>query len=262
MMQRIAVGLRYDGTGYHGWQVQEGLSTVQGTVERALSAVADHPVSVTCAGRTDAGVHATAQTIHFDTRAHRSDYSWVFGANSNLPNNISVLWAKPVSDDFHARYSARARRYRYVLYNHEIRPGILRHSVGWYYRPLDEKLMLEGAKHLLGEHDFNSFRGSDCQAKSPIRTIHQIEIFRIRRMVVVEVQANAFLLHMVRNIVGVLMAIGCGERPPLWAKEVLEARDRTKGGMTISPNGLYLVEVNYPPEFALPRMPLGPFFLP
>lgn len=261
-MPRIALGLRYDGTGYHGWQIQNDLNTIQGTVEKALSTVANHPVSVTCAGRTDAGVHATAQTIHFDTKAHRSDYSWVFGVNSNLPHSISILWAKPVREDFHARYSAMARRYRYILYNHEIRPGILRKAVGWYYRPLDEQQMIVAGKHFLGEHDFSSFRGSDCQAKSPVRTIHQIEIFRIRRMVVIEVQANGFLLHMVRNIVGVLMAIGTGEHPPEWAKQVLEACDRKQGGMTISPNGLYLVEVNYPPEFQLPRMPLGPFFLP
>lgn len=261
-MQRIALGLRYDGTDYHGWQIQESLSTVQGAVEKALSAVANHPVHVTCAGRTDAGVHATAQTIHFDTGAHRSDHSWVFGANSNLAHSISVLWAKPVSADFHARYSATARRYRYILYNHEIRPGIVRKAVGWYYRPLDERLMVAGAKHLLGEHDFSSFRGSDCQAKTAVRTLHQIEIFRVRRMVVIEVQANAFLLHMVRNIVGVLLAIGAGQRSPEWARQVLEARDRTQGGMTISPTGLYLVEVNYPAEFQLPRTPLGPFFLP
>lgn len=261
-MERIALGLRYDGTAYHGWQVQEGLNTVQSTVESALSSVANHPVSVTCAGRTDAGVHATAQTIHFDTGAYRSDYSWAFGANSHLPNDISVLWAKPVLDDFHARYSATARRYRYILYNHEIRPGILRHAVGWHYRPLNEKLMLRAAEQLLGEHDFSSFRGSGCQSKTPVRTIHQIEIFRLRRMVVIEIQANAFLLHMVRNIVGVLIAVGSGYRPPEWVNEVLDARDRTQAGVTISPHGLYLVEVSYPPEFALPRMPLGPFFLP
>lgn len=261
-MHRIALGIRYDGSAYHGWQIQEGLTTVQGSVERALSAVADHPIVVTCAGRTDAGVHATAQVIHFDTEAYRSDYSWVFGANSNLPHDISVLWAKPVSDEFHARYFATARRYRYVLYNHEIRPGILRESVGWYYKPLDEKRMKAAAEHLLGEFDFSSFRGAGCQSKSPVRRIHQIEIFRIRRMLVIEIQANAFLLHMVRNIVGVLIAIGSADRKPEWAKEVLEACDRSKGGVTISPNGLYLVEVSYPPEFKLPRTPMGPFFLP
>ena len=261
-MQRIALGIRYDGNPYHGWQIQEELNTVQSAVERALSAVANHPISVVCAGRTDAGVHATAQVVHFDTDAQRSDYSWVFGANSNLPHNISVLWAKTVSQDFHARYSATARRYRYILYNHEIRPGILKEAVGWYYRPLDERRMREAANYLIGESDFSSFRGADCQAHSPIRTIYQIEIFRIGRMVVIEIQANAFLLHMVRNIVGVLVTIGSGSREPSWAKTVLEARDRRQGGVTISPHGLYLVEVSYSPEFKLPRVPLGPFFLP
>ncbi len=261
-MPRIALALRYDGANYHGWQVQDDVKTVQSMVERALSAVADRPVSVVCAGRTDAGVHATGQVIHFDTTAQRSDHAWVFGANSNLPPDISVLWAKTVTEDFHARYSATARRYRYVLFNHEIRPGILRKAVGWYYRPLDEKRMQEGAQYLLGEHDFTSFRGTGCQAKNPMRRIHQIEISRIRRMVVIEVQANAFLLHMVRNIAGVLIAIGSGEQPPEWARDVLNARDRTQGGVTVAPQGLYLVEVNYPPEFELPRTPLGPFFLP
>ncbi len=261
-MPRIALALRYDGTAYHGWQVQENLRTVQSVVERALSAVADHPISVVCAGRTDAGVHASAQVIHFDTFAERSEKAWVFGGNSNLPQDVSVVWAKHVEDDFHARYSATARRYRYVIYNHDVRPGILRKAIGWYYRPLDEKRMQSGAAHLLGEHDFTSFRGTDCQSNTPMRRVYQIEIFRLRHMVVIEVQANAFLQHMVRNIVGVLLAIGSGERPPEWTKEVLEARDRCKGGVTVHPNGLYLVEVTYPPTFRLPRIPLGPFFLP
>lgn len=261
-MQRVALGLRYDGTNYHGWQIQDGLRTLQGTVEHALSAVADRPIAVTCAGRTDAGVHAESQVIHFDTTASRSEHAWVFGANSNLPHDISVLWARHIDENFHARFSAMARRYRYVLYNHEIRPGILRKAVGWYYRPLDEKRMQQAATYLLGEHDFSSFRGADCQAKSPVRTVYQIEIMRVRQMIVIEIQANAFLLHMVRNIVGVLIAIGCGEKSPEWMKEVLVARDRRQGGVTIAPQGLYLVEVTYPPEFKMPRMPLGPFFLP
>src|SRR3990167_6599491 len=184
-MQRVALGLRYDVVHYHGWQIQEGVKTIQGVVEKALSSVANHPVFVTCAGRTDAGVHATAQVIHFDTTAERSDHAWVFGANANLPEDISVLWAKPVPDDFHARYSALARRYRYIFYNHEVRPAILRHAVGCHYKPLNEKLMEAGAQYLIGEYDFSSFRGSYCQANSPIRKVHQIEIFRLRRMVVV-----------------------------------------------------------------------------
>ena len=261
-MHRIALGVRYDGAAYHGWQSQENLTTVQGMVESALSFVANHQVNVVCAGRTDAGVHASAQVIHFDTKSYRDDHSWVYGANSNLPQDISILWAKPVDQTFHARFSAVARRYRYVVYNHDIRPGILRRSIGWYYKQLDAKRMQDAAEHLLGKHDFSSFRGAGCQAKNPDRLIHQIEIYRIRRMLVIEVQANAFLLHMVRNIVGVLVEIGSGAKPVGWAREVLDARDRTKAGMTISPNGLYLVEVTYPMEFKLPRVPLGPFFLP
>lgn len=260
--KRIALCIRYDGSNYHGWQHQDGLTTLQGTVEKALSYVADHPVAVTCSGRTDAGVHATSQIVHFDTMANRNDHAWVFGANSNLPPDISVVWSKHVWRNFHARFSALVRRYRYIIYNHEIRPGILRNAVGWHYRLLNEEAMQKGALHLLGEHDFSAFRGAGCQSNTPVREIFDIEITRYRRMIVIDIQANAFLLHMVRNIVGVLVAIGSGEKPPEWAKEVLESRDRRHGGITIQPNGLYLVEVKYPEEFDLPRISLGPFFLP
>jgi tRNA pseudouridine38-40 synthase len=260
--RRVALGVRYDGSAYHGWQRQDDLPTVQLSLEQALSRVANHPVKVTCAGRTDAGVHASAQVVHFDTDADRNDYSWVFGANSNLPADVRVIWAKFVPDDFHARFSATARRYRYVLYNHEIRPGILRHFVGWYHRPLDEKSMQEGAQHLLGEHDFSAFRGAGCQAKHPVRTIHAFSIQRQRRMLLIEIQANAFLLHMVRNIVGSLLQVACGEQPSDWIRTVLESRDRREGGVTISPRGLYLVSVDYPETFQLPETPIGPFFLP
>src|SRR3990167_140804 len=261
-MRRMVLGLSYDGTVYHGWQIQEDSKTVQGLIDPAISAVANHPVVSICAGRTDAGVHATAQVVHFDTDADRTDYSWVFGINSHLPHDISVLWVRSVESSFHARYSALARRYRYVLYNHSIRPAILRSAVGWEYRLLNEKCMQEGAQYLLGEHDFNAFRGAGCQASSPVRTIKHIHIFRIRHMVIIEIEANAFLFHMVRNIVGVLIAIGTGERLPEWARDVLASRDRRKGGVTVSPCGLYLVGVDYPPEFQLPRTPLGPFFFP
>lgn len=261
-IQRIALCIRYEGTRYFGWQYQQGLLSVQGCLEKALSSVANHPVAVTCAGRTDAGVHATGQIVHFDTHAKRDDRAWVFGANSNLPHDISVGWAKHVWQNFHARHSALARRYRYVIYNHEIRPGILRHAVGWYYRLLDEEKMNQAARYLLGEHDFSAFRGAGCEASSPVREIYSLEIVRYRRMLVVEVFANAFLLHMVRNIVGVLVAIGSGEQPPEWAKQVLDSQDRRHGAITFQPNGLYLVEVKYPEEFDLPTIPLGPFFLP
>ena len=260
--KRIALGVRYDGSLYHGWQSQENLRTVQQSLEYALSRVANHPISLTCAGRTDAGVHATSQVVHFDTDVTRSDYSWVFGANSNLPADISVTWASEVSRDFHARYSATARRYRYVVFNHSIRPGILRHAVGWFHSPLDEKQMQIAGQHLVGKHDFSAYRGAGCQANTPIRHVQHIDVARYRRMVVIEIKANAFLLHMVRNIVGTLVAIGTGEQPTTWAKDVLESCDRRQGGVTIGPSGLYLVEVDYPEAFGLPKTPVGPFFLP
>lgn len=261
-VKRIALGIRYDGAQYHGWQTQDNLPTVQSKVELALSCVANQPISVTCAGRTDAGVHATAQVVHFDSDAERSEYSWVFGANSNLPPDICVTWAKVVDRDFHARFSAVSRRYRYVIFNHEVRPGILKNAVGWFHKPLDDMLMQEAAKYLLGEHDFSAYRGSSCQARSPIRRITNIDIRRQRRMIIVEVEANAFLLHMIRNIGGVLTAIGAGDKPPIWAKQVLDSKDRQQAGVTISPNGLYLVDVEYPAVFELPKNPIGPFFLP
>lgn len=260
-MLRIALGVRYDGSAYHGWQVQDRLNTVQKQVEGALSTVANHPIMVVCAGRTDAGVHASGQVIHFDTTAYRGEQAWIFGVNNNLPYDISVIWAKEVDNSFHARYGAFARRYRYLIYNHEIRPAILRKAISWYFQLLDEKRMQVAAQFLLGEHDFSSFQGAGCQAKTPIRTIFQIKIFRIRHMVVIEVQANAFLSHMVRNIVGVLVAIGSGKKEPKWAENVLKAKDRQQGGITVSPHGLYLVEVSYPAEFKLPQTSLGPFFL-
>lgn len=260
--RKIVLGVRYDGSAYHGWQTQDNVVTVQLKLERALSEVANHPVSVVCAGRTDAGVHATGQVVHFMSDADRSLHAWTFGANSNLPPDICVTFAHFVSNDFHARFSATARRYRYIVFNHAIRPGILRHGVGWYYKPLDVARMQAACDHLMGEHDFSGFRGRGCQAKSPVRTIESITVTRQRRMVIVDVRANAFLLHMVRNLVGVLVEIGSGEKSPVWAKEVLESRDRCQGGVTIAPNGLYLVEVTYPDHFEIPRNPVGPFFLP
>ena len=261
-IKRIALGIRYDGANYRGWQVQdEHLPTVQGRLERAIARVANHPISTVCAGRTDAGVHATAQTVHFDTSADRRDYSWVFGANSNLPSDISVLWAKQVHSDFHARYSAIARTYRYIVYNHPIKPAILRHGVGWYHKPLDEKIMAQAAQCLIGEHDFTSFRGAGCQSNTANRNLHVVEIARRDRMVIIEITANAFLLHMMRNIVGALIAIGSGQQPIEWMKQVLDACDRNAAGVTISPNGLYLVRVEYPDIFELPATPVGPYFL-
>ena len=261
-VQRIALAVRYDGSAYHGWQAQDGLATIQQAVEKAASVVANHPVSVVCAGRTDAGVHATGQVVHFDTHSDRDLRAWVFGVNSHLPPDIRVLWASIVPMTFHARFSAVQRTYRYVLYNYDTRPGILRHFVGWYYRPLDAGRMQQAANYLLGEHDFSALRAAGCQAKHPIRHIRSIEVRRQRQLIVIEVTANAFLLHMVRNMVGTLVRVGTGEAPPEWVADVLASRDRSQAGVTIAPNGLYLVHVQYQAGFSLPQTPVGPFFLP
>ncbi len=254
---RIALGIEYDGSDFAGWQLQDGeVRTVQGCVEQALSKVADHPVRVICAGRTDAGVHATAQVVHFDTGAERAMRSWVYGANANLPKSVSVQWARVVDDDFHARFSAVRRRYRYVILNREVRPTFLAWRVAWEYRPLDEALMRQAAGHLLGEQDFSAYRTLACQAKSPVRTLYELAVSRDRDLVFLDLEANAFLHHMVRNIAGVLLDIGAGKHPPVWAREVLETRDRTLGGITAPPHGLYLAGVTYPARFGLP--PLSP----
>ena len=261
MIRRIALSLAYDGSRYHGWQHQEEVNSVQQTLEHALSRVANHPVTVICAGRTDAGVHATAQVVHFDSDANRTERSWVFGANSNLPADISVSWAKETVPEFHARFSATARTYRYLIDNQPVRPGVFHKAVSWYYKFLDADKMHQAAQHLLGEHDFSAFRGSGCQAHHAIRTIHQMSVKRQGQLIVIEVKANAFLLHMVRNIVGVLIKIGEGEKDPAWTADVLRSRDRQQAGITSTPHGLYLVDIDYPSHFMLPKGPLGPFFL-
>lgn len=254
---RIALGVEYDGSAFAGWQLQDGdIPTVQSSVEQALTKVADHPVRVICAGRTDAGVHATAQVVHLDTHAERTAHSWVNGANANLPTGVSVQWARPVVEEFHARFSAVRRRYRYVILNREVRPTFLAWRVTWEYRPLDVGLMRQAAQYLLGQHDFSAYRAVACQAKNPVRTIYDLNVTRDRDMVILDLNANAFLHHMVRNIAGVLMDIGAAKRPPEWAREVLEGCDRTLGGVTASPHGLYLTGVLYPDHYALP--PLSP----
>ncbi len=250
---RIALGVEYDGSAFCGWQYQDHSPSVQESVEKALSSVADHPVRVVCAGRTDTGVHATEQVIHFDSEAERSMRSWVYGANANLPKEVVILWATPISDDFHARFGAIRRRYRYVIYSRNVRPTFLARRTAWNYRPLDENRMAEASQFLLGEHDFSSYRAIGCQAKSPVRTIHQLDVSRKHELIFIDIEANAFLHHMVRNIAGVLMAIGAGERPVEWANEVLEHRDRTLGGVTAAPSGLYLTRVTYPDQFDLPQ---------
>lgn len=252
MTQRIALGLEYNGTNYYGWQRQENLVTLQGCVEAALSRVADQPIVVVCAGRTDAGVHAFSQIIHFDSDALRSMDNWIMGGNSYLPDSIAIRWAKPVDNTFHARYSALTRSYRYVIYNHPIRSAIFAQSATWWYPPLNEVLMQSAANYWLGEHDFSSFRSINCQAKTAVRFLHTFTVCRQDEFIIIHVKANAFLHHMVRNMVGVLMAIGEGKKPIDWAEEVLLARDRKKAGITAPPNGLYLAEVEYSKRFEVP----------
>jgi tRNA pseudouridine38-40 synthase len=252
---RIALGLEYEGSRFYGWQSQKGVRTLQSTVEEAISKVAAHPVTVVTAGRTDAGVHATTQVVHFDTMVSRSEHNWVFGGNVNLPPEVVILWAQAVDETFHARFSAVARHYRYVILNRRVRSAIANRRVTWYCHPLDVARMQEAAAYLTGEHDFSSFRAKSCQAKTPVRTVFRLEVLRDLDWVVIEVSANAFLHHMVRNIVGVLMAVGEGKHPPQWAQEVLQARCRALGGLTAPPHGLYLVGVDYPEHIKLPRLP-------
>ena len=261
-VSRIALGIEYKGARYRGWQRQEsGVPSVQAALEKALSQVAAEPVSLMCAGRTDAGVHASGQVVHFDTRVERPLKAWIMGGNANLPPDISVTWAKVMPAEFHARFKAFARRYRYVIYTDPVRPAHLAEEVTWNHRPLDVARMREAAAHLVGTHDFTSFRAVQCQAKSPVKTVHHLEVIEHGRFIVLDVRANAFLHHMVRNFAGVLMTIGAGEREPGWVAEVLAARDRRAGGVTAHPYGLYLVQVEYPPEFELPQRYLGPHFL-
>lgn len=251
---RIAAILEYDGSRFSGWQSQDGRTTVQRCVEQALSKVADQPVRVTVAGRTDAGVHACAQVIHFDTSAARRDYSWVRGANSHLPREIALLWAAQVTPSFHARFSATGRRYDYVILNRPVRPTFLAARVAHEYRPLEIARMAQAASYLIGEHDFTSFRSSECEAPSPVRDLRALRIDRTGEFVKIHAYANAFLHHMVRNIAGVLITIGAGEREPRWAGEVLGARDRAEGGVTADADGLYLSAVEYPESFGIPRL--------
>jgi tRNA pseudouridine38-40 synthase len=256
-MPRIALGIEYDGTSYAGWQSQIHASSVQSELEAALSKVANHPVEVVAAGRTDAGVHAAMQVVHFDTEVQRSERGWRLGANTSLPPSIAVQWVRSVPDVFHARYSALARTYRYHILNRPTRSALTVDRVCWTREPLDEKRMQLAARSLVGEHDFTSFRGAQCQARTPLRRMHSIDVVRHGDIVVLHVTANAFLHHMVRNIAGVLMAIGSGERPVEWSSEVLAARDRRQGGVTAQAGGLYLWHVRYADALALPTEPDG-----
>jgi tRNA pseudouridine38-40 synthase len=249
---RVAIGVEYDGRRFHGWQAQGDERCVQDVVEAALSRVADEPIRVRCAGRTDAGVHALGQVIHFDTGARRSERAWVLGGNTALPNDVNLLWAREVPETFNARFSAVDRSYRYLILDRSARSSLLAGRVTWIHRALDAEAMRIAAEPLLGTHDFSSYRAIGCQAKHPVRTITALSVTRRGELIELAVTANAFLHHMVRNIAGVLIAIGRGDRPVGWAQDVLELRNRTLGGATAPPDGLYLAHVGYPPEFGLP----------
>jgi len=254
---RIAIGVEYDGRAFHGWETQRNGRSVQQELERALARVADEPVRTVCAGRTDARVHALAQVAHFDCGAARTPRSWVLGTNSHLPGDVAVTWARAVGTDFHARFSARSRSYRYAILNRAVRPALLAGQVTWERRPLDAAAMARAATALLGEHDFSAFRASGCQARTPVRTLHRLEVWRRDDLVLLDVRANAFLHHMVRNLAGVLMAIGAGRERERWAADVLAGRDRSRGGVTAPPDGLYLTAVEYRAPFALPSLSRG-----
>lgn len=249
---RLALGISYNGQAYEGWQSQPSGRTVQDRLEHALGQFAAQPVSTVCAGRTDAGVHGLMQVVHFDTAIEREEFSWVRGTNRFLPPDIAVQWAKAVPDAFHSRACAISRRYAYVVLESPVRPSIEAGRVGWVFRPLDGAAMREGAAHLLGQHDFSSFRASACQAKSPVKTIKRVEITRRGAYWRMEFEADAFLHHMIRNIMGCLLAIGQGHRQASWMAKVLAARDRDAAAPTFSPDGLYFMGPVYGPEWNLP----------
>lgn len=259
---RIALGLEYDGGAFCGWQTQPGGCGVQDAVERALGQFADVPIGVVAAGRTDTGVHASAQVIHFDAPVARDPYSWVRGTNRYLAPGVRVLWCAPVADDFHARYGARSRTYRYLLLDAPVPPAILRGKVGWYHVALDVARMQEGLGALLGTHDFSAFRDAECQARSPVREMKDARIERRAGLVSFSFRANAFLHHMIRNIVGSLVYVGAGKHAPSWIGELLEGRDRRRAAPTFAPDGLYLAAVEYDQSLALPRFPRNPLLDP
>lgn len=260
---RIALGVEYNGAAFHGWQRQSApvIATVQAALELALSRVADQVISVSCAGRTDAGVHGTGQVVHFESTVDRGEKAWVRGTNSHLPPQVRVQWARAVPDDFHARHSALSRRYRYIIHTGPIRPAALVQQLTHVKDELNVAAMHEAAQYLLGENDFSAFRAAGCQSRTPMRCINEISVTRQRRFIVLEVEANAFLLHMVRNIAGALLEVGSGRQASVWIGQVLATRDRTRNAVTARPDGLYLVNVAYPERFALPVLPLGPCFL-
>jgi len=258
---RIALGIEYDGSAYYGWQRQPEAASVQACLEKALSRVADAPISVFCAGRTDAGVSATGQVVHFETPVLRREAAWTMGVNTHLPKNISVRWMSEVAEDFHARFSATARRYRYIIYNHRFRAAILQSGITHVHLPLDVDKMQRAGQALLGENDFTSFRASQCQSRTPWRYMIHLNVSRHGNYVVVDVKANAFVHHMVRNIVGSLIEVGSGAQSENWMAELLAAKDRNLAAATAKAEGLYLVSVDYPEKFGLPKLNMGPLFL-
>ena len=250
---RIALGVSYQGGNYEGWQSQASGRTVQDQLELALSKFCNQPIRTLCAGRTDAGVHALMQVVHFDTQAARDDNAWVRGPNRFLPTDIAVQWAKPVPDAFHSRTHAVARRYAYVLLESPVRPSVEAGRVGWVFRPLNAAAMQEAAQMLLGEHDFSSFRAAQCQSHTPIKTLHRLHISQRGALWRFEFEANAFLHHMIRNLMGCLISIGQGMHPPSWMQEVLHARSRAVAAPTFSPDGLYFLGPVYQPHWGLPE---------
>ena len=249
---RVVLGLSYDGSGFRGWQTQPGGQTVQDTLEAALESFVDHPVQTVCAGRTDAGVHALNQIIHLDTTANRTPESWVRGVNALLPSTIAVQWTRHVPDDFHARFSAQGREYVYIVRNHRVRAPLLAGRVGWVYRPLDVDAMRQAARSLLGEHDFSCFRSAECQAASPIRRLNAVDISKSPPFIYFRFHANAFLHHMIRNMMGTLLYIGMGRQAPGWVGDLLAGRDRRFAAPTFAADGLYLAGVDYPKHYDLP----------
>jgi len=259
---RLALGVEYQGSEFRGWQTQgQGIPCVQPVLEEALSQLAAEPISVMCAGRTDAGVHASGMVVHLDTQRALPERAWTLGVNGRLPPSIRVRWAQAVPDHFHARHSALARRYRYIIYNHRTRPSTLHKQVTWWNQPLDAERMHQAAQLALGERDFSAFRSVRCQSRIAWRHMHFIRVLRRGQMILVDIQANAFLHHMVRNLVGTLIKIGRGEKPIDWVEELLARKERAQAGITAPADGLYLVAALYPREFNLPLESLGPNFL-
>ena len=250
---RIALGLEYDGSRFLGWQTQPGGGAVQDALQDALAVVAGESIAVTCAGRTDRGVHAREQVVHFDTGVERPQSAWVRGVNAVLPESVAVLWARPVAKDFHARYAALSRTYRYVLLNRPVRAALQARHTGWFHQPLDVAAMRAAASHLLGEHDFSAFRSAECQATTPVRRVLALDIEQRGARIDFVLRANAYLHHMVRNIVGTLVYVGGGKHPPRWVREVLSSKDRTRAAPTFAAEGLYLESVEYESRWGLPQ---------